>query len=123
MKNKVYGVGLAGLLAVMAGCSTPPQNSGLTTVNIVGPEGTTVTGHYVQDGRLVELTEVLPFTFAQKGISEFEVRKSDLSHPISLAAQYDDQLAHSEVLTEAGPGLSGVRLRVQEGVVAERLSW
>jgi hypothetical protein len=117
MKRRVCSLIGAFGIATLVGCSTP---QGITTINVIGPEGSHVAGYYVQDGRQVPVTATLPLSFSHDGLSELELRKESLAEPLTLAAQKDDHGWHSEIIAQAGEGVSGLHLRaVRNGLTAE----
>lgn len=125
MKRRIVGwAPIVGLLAV-SGCAIPERRvtsaDGITTLKVIGTEGMHVTGHYVQNGYLVPIAQPLPFALAHAGISELELRKDSPNGALYMAGQYDDQAWHSEVMNRAGEGISGLRVRVDDGLVVEKL--
>jgi hypothetical protein len=88
---------------------------------VVGPDGTPISGSYVQDGYRVPITGRLPFTLTHNGLSEFEILKGHPDGTLALAAQYDDHGWHSEVVSEAGEGVAGLRVRVRNGLFVEEI--
>ena len=117
MRRRVCSLIGAFGIATLVGCSSP---RGITTVNVIGPEGSHVAGYYVQDGRQVPIDATLPFSFSHDGLSELELRKGSPIEWLTLAAQMDDHGWHSETMAQAGEGVSGVRLRsVRHGLTAD----
>ena len=107
-------------IALSFGCATAPT-SDLTTIRVGGPEGSPISGYYVQQGQKVPLSGTLPFTFTHEKLEEFEVLKSAPGQPLQLAAQNDVGAWHSEAFSTASQGIEGLRVIVNHGVAIKKV--
>jgi len=105
-------------IAAATGCAGP---RGITTVNVIGPEGAPIAGYYVQNGQRVPISATLPFSFAHDGLSELELQKVRPDETLAMAAQNDNQGWHSEVMSQAGEGVIGLRVRVRNGLIVDQI--
>lgn len=117
-------IGVSAILSAL-GCASPEQSPGthrgITTISVGGTEGSAVTGHYVQDGYRYAIDETLPFTVQHAGLSEFQIHKLHPEATLAVAAQYNVALSHFETFGHAPGGVSGLNVRVREGVVVEKI--
>jgi hypothetical protein len=95
--------------------------NGTTVIKVIGRAGTPISGSYVQNGYRVPINGRLPFTLTHDGLSECEILKGHPDGTLALAAQYDVHGWHSEVVSEAGEGLAGLRVRVRNGLFVEKI--
>ncbi len=113
------------LVVAASSCSSPDRRgvvaNGTTTISIVGPEGSHVSGSCVQNGQRVPVAGVLPLVLTREGLSEFEILKESPDQRLSLAAQHDICGWHSEAISAADEGVSGFRVRIDRGVTIEKL--
>jgi len=112
-------VGAVAILS-LAGCETPSR-SGITTINVIGPAGSTIHGSLLQDGQRVPLAGSLPLTLARDGISEVEILKDRPDQVLALAAQKDHHVWHWESYSDAKEGVAGFRVHLGNGVCIEKL--
>ena len=116
---------LASGVVLMGGCADPGWCTntpmGTTTISVIGPKGQTVDGSYVQYGRRVPFGGAVPFSLTRTGISELELYKHSVDGPLVMGAQTDDRGWHSEVMSQAGTDVPGLKLRVDNGLAVERL--
>jgi hypothetical protein len=113
---------LASLLLIGFGCAHPTKEIAKSTrIQVVGPDGAWVSGYYVQAGRRVSLSAPLPFAFSHDGLTEIALFKDNPNATLTLAAQTDVHGWHSEAINEAGHGVSGLRVRVDDGLTVERI--
>jgi hypothetical protein len=107
-------VSLIVLLTISVALFWPPTVVGTTIFQLSGTAGTIFTGYYVQDGRRVPVSGVLPRSFDSAGVSKFEFRKIHPDQRLAFAAQYDETAgAHAMQLSELAPGVLGIRGQVQ----------
>jgi hypothetical protein len=122
MKTKMSVAVLAGLIAIISGCSThwgPATQLGLTTtVRVSGTPGALVVGHYVCQGERTGFTNSLPFACTQTGLTELVVRKVRGKDALSVTACGGG----AEVTSTAPPGTPGLRVLVHKGVEIQTLS-
>jgi hypothetical protein len=125
MKRRVLWVGFAVVIASVSGCThsghTHRSDAGTTTIAVAGPEGAAFHGWYVRDGQRVPVRGVVPFSFADVGLSEFEIRKEHPDYPLAVMAQHDRRGWHYESFNEAVPGVPGVRVVIRKGLAVETL--
>ncbi len=88
---------------------------------MIGRPGATVDGSYVQDGRRLQFSAVLPVSITRTGLSEFQVVKKSPEEDLVLAAQTDDRGWHSEAISQAGADVVGLEVQVNKGISVERL--
>src|SRR5689334_4205469 len=119
MKRATGWFVLAGL-ALAAGCSTPYEGN-TTSVALAGAPGTTFSGYYVQNGRRVDISGAVPVTVTYPSLSELVIRKEHPEETLFLVAQNHHGVWRYETGSEAGTGLSGLRLRVCDGLAVEKL--
>src|SRR5438105_13175424 len=100
MKRRIHCLLLASGLLASYGCASPGH--GTTTVQVIGPEGSPISGSYVQGGFRVPIRGVLPLTLAHDELAEFEIRKGSPDATLTLAAQHDNRGWHSDVMSQAG---------------------
>jgi hypothetical protein len=63
----------------------------------------------------VPISATLPFSFTHEGLSELELQKLNANEPLTMAAQNDNHGWHSEIMSQAGDGVSGLRMHVCNG--------
>src|SRR5262249_6748749 len=119
-RSMVSLVLLSGVLAGV-GCESPSLNTSTTTIKVVGPQGSKVSGYYIQNGYRYPFTGALPLGLAHDGLSEFEVLKEHPDQTLILGAQTDDRGWHWEAINHAGEGVRGLRVIVDDGLAIDRL--
>ncbi len=110
---------LVSALLAAGGCASPGH--GITTINVIGNDGSRITGYYVEKGTRVPISGQLPFVMAHDDLSELEIWKEHPAQVLTLAAQNDDQGWHSEVMSQAGDGVAGLRVRVRDGLIVDEI--
>jgi hypothetical protein len=93
---------------------TGTGGTGTTKFQLSGAAGTTFTGYYVKDGRRVPVSDVLPWSFAGAGVTEFEFRKIHPEQKLTFTANYNEATDdHATVYNELPAGVLGIRGQVQ----------
>lgn len=92
---------------------------GTTQVVLSGPTGVVVTGFYVQDGRRIALSNALPWSLEGERISSFEIRKLNPDDTLVVDMSYVGDGAHAEMKKPLGPGVPGMRVRIQNGLISQ----
>lgn len=80
-----------------------------TRVEISGNAGSQFTGSYVRDGQRVTISGVLPWSFQEVGISEFEFRKVHPEDSFTFKARYEEPNEAAEHVIVVPPGALGLR--------------
>jgi hypothetical protein len=109
---------LVGCVLVVS-CTAPlkPQPSLTSTVQVTGATGSVVTGYYIRNGGRILITNTLPFTVTETGLSELELRKVDPQDEFSVKASRGERL----VTSSAPPGVPGLLIRWTKGVEVRNL--
>lgn len=88
MKTKIFSLILVITITGAIGCTTIKRSTswetGTTTVKLSGMAGSPFTGNYVRGGQRIAMTNTLPFTLTEKGLSEVEIRTGDPGETVSL---------------------------------------
>jgi hypothetical protein len=92
---------------------------GTTQMVLSGPTGVVITGHCVQDGRRIAISNALPWSFEQERISSFEIRKLNPDDTLVVDMSYDGDGAHAKMKKPLGPGVPGIRVQIQNGLISE----
>ena len=85
----------------------PRAYQGTTQMVLSGPTSAVVTGHYVQDGRRIAISNALPWSFEQERISSFEIRKLNPDDTLVVDMSYDGDGAHADDEEASGSGGAG----------------
>ena len=88
-----------------------------TNITLTGTTGTLFTGYYVLDGRRVEVSDAIPWSFSASNISACEFHKTDTNATFHLEARGEASMLSIPV----GAGASGVRAKLEGGWNLESL--
>jgi hypothetical protein len=106
--------------ALGGGCSTTPrpsQYAGTTHITVSGTAGVAFTGFYVQDDQRTAISNVAPWSLEVPRMSTLELRKSSYDGDLLLNLSYEAEGIHSHAEQRLGPGLTGARVRVRDGLI------
>jgi hypothetical protein len=120
MKRRIAGSLTALGMFLVGGCAQLPSGTGRTTVRVWGTDGAPVTGYYVQNGHQIPFASQLPFTFTHDDLNELEIHKAQPDSQFSIAAQNDQYGWHREVMSQAGEGVTALKLVVKNGLAVEK---
>jgi hypothetical protein len=125
MKSKLLSLVLVIAVTGAIGCTTINRSTvweiGTTTIRLSGTAGSPFTDYYVQKGQRIGITNTLPFSLTEKGLSEVAIRKANPSETVSMVAQYENDGIYCHLATAAGPGVPGLRVLVHDGVAVEMI--
>ena len=99
------------------------RGPGTMRVELTGVAGSPFTGYYVREGRRVAVAGVLPWSFQNVGVSEFEFRKLHPEDSLTFTAHYDEPGGmHGVHVIVVPSGEIGLRDKFYEhGMHTERL--
>jgi hypothetical protein len=126
MKTNSRVLIVAGMLVfALLGCAPSRSTAwrqGTTTLKVSGAPGTRITGFYIRDGKHYDITNSLPFTLTETGLSEVEIRKASLQEVFTVETRYEDpERLSSFANMVAPPGVAGVRVELRHGFSVEHL--
>ena len=110
----MVGVGmLVIVLAIGIVLFWPRGQTGNTRIELSGVRGTPFTGFYIQQGRRVPVSAVLPWTFHGADITGFEFRKASPADTLRYEVIRDSSAGgHSELSGSIVPGVPGLHGRI-----------
>src|SRR6476620_312501 len=88
-----------------------------TTMELSGTPGASFSGEYLQGGKRVAFSGVLPWSVTESNLSRLEVRKSKAQDTLVLNARGGGSM----VSAQATPGTLGLRLKMEGGWSVETL--
>jgi hypothetical protein len=100
----------------------PSAYQGTTQMVLSGTTGVVFTGHYVQDGRRIALSNALPWEFEGERVSSLEIRKLNPDETLVVELRYDSDSAHATMKKSLGPDALGMRVQVRHGLISETVS-
>ena len=127
MSIRLLHVVLATAMVALVGCATATANrsnkwrEGTTTIKISGKAGSPFTAFYLREGQRYDLTNSVPFTLTQTGLTECEIRKVNLNDVFTVEARFDHPDMHLTFSSTAAAGIPGVRVEVHNGLAVENL--
>ena len=80
-------------------------------MQLTGTQGAAFSGEYVQAGKRVTFSGVLPWSSTVSNISRLEIRKTKSEDSLVIAAQGGG----SSLTAPCGPGSEGVRVDMEDG--------
>lgn len=113
------------LIPALPGCGSVSRNRdlrrGITTITVSGPEGARVVTTYWKGNQSFGITNSLPHTISEVGISTAEVRKVNSQETITVDARFQGEGMTYNFSTTAGPGIPGARVDVRNGLSLSNL--
>jgi hypothetical protein len=88
-----------------------------TTMQLTGTQGAAFTGEYLQAGKRVTFSGVLPWSSTVSNISRLEIRKAKPEDSLVFAAQGGG----SALTVPCGPGSQGLRVEMAGGWSVETI--
>jgi hypothetical protein len=82
-----------------------------TTVRLSGTPGAAFTGEYVQEGKRVSVSGVVPWSLTESNISRLEIRKARMEDTLVLEAHGGG----STVSASSNPDSKGLRVKTEGG--------
>jgi hypothetical protein len=97
------------------------EYAGTTRAEFTGRTGAVVTGHYVQVGRSVPVSNTVPWSFEASNVSSFEFRKARPEDVVNLSMRYRSEATTANSTSHLGAQVIGVLGVVRNGIMAQEI--